>query len=144
MSFDTYVCSCCGYLVIFRNWGGKKHQPFHLPTGWPCWRMVQEGECSAPESLPIPISEQEEESDRSELVEQALELYRRYRRTGQLVALRDLVISQLSAGRTGAALAVVEEIFYRFPNDRQMRAFVGQVVSSAEWMALADQARAAQ
>ncbi len=42
---DLYFCGCCGYALIFRNVGKKTHHPFHIPTGWPCWR--ENGICNS-------------------------------------------------------------------------------------------------
>jgi hypothetical protein len=43
MSDDIYLCCYCGGPIIFRH--GDEHQPYHLGTGWDCWR-IQNGEYS--------------------------------------------------------------------------------------------------
>lgn len=41
MNLEIYVCYYCGGLIIFRE--GDKHQPYHLGSGWDCWKMRNAG-----------------------------------------------------------------------------------------------------
>lgn len=41
MDGDVYLCQYCGGLIIFRY--GEERQPFHLGTGWDCWKGQYNG-----------------------------------------------------------------------------------------------------
>lgn len=140
---EIYICSCCGYLVIFRNWNGKSHHPIHLPTGWPCWRMVENGECGDPEPLPFPIPSPTSPERWRQTVDQGLELYRRYRKGGKMEPFLALVDRELGAGRVDVAKGLMEEVLHRFANTADLRRLFGQIVASNAWLALADRARRA-
>jgi len=137
---NTYICSCCGYLVIFRNWDGKNHHPIHLPTGWPCYRMIKNGQCGEPEPLPIPRGEPLPSEEWRAMIDNGVEEYRSYRKTGEMQPLLQRLRGLLIDGRPGVTQDLLEEILYRFPNDGTLRSMVGQVVALDEWRTLADAA----
>jgi hypothetical protein len=132
---EIAICSCCGYPVIFRNWGeGNPHQPIHLPTGWPCWKLRETGECGDPESLDFEWTTPDQV--REPKVDEAKKLYLRYERTGQMRDLLELVASELAADRADVVQDLLEYVATEVTDKPARSSFVKQVVASEGWQQL--------
>lgn len=139
---ETFICSCCGYLVIFRVYRGNRHQPIHLPTGWPCWKMRQQGECSEPEPIPFPTTDDMTgESNWKPFVDRAVKSYRRYQKDKRMAPLLELIKGELSAGHVTRVQYMIEELLYKFSSSRERTSLIQQVVHSDEWLLMAERAR---
>ncbi|HUW12827.1 MAG TPA: hypothetical protein VM537_24075 [Anaerolineae bacterium] len=128
---NVYICFCCGYPIIFRRWRGNPHQILHIPTGWPCWRLWEEGLClpGLPGSLAFPRTTPLKE--RKRLAKQANKHYREYLRSGNVKSLVRFVSRQVEARRgdvVGDLLASLSE-----EEDVDTRPLVRSIVGSSAW-----------
>jgi len=129
---EIAICSCCGYPVIFRNWGqGNSHHPIHLPTGWPCWKLQESGECTDPVSLDFPWTTTD--PDREPRVAKGKKLYLQYERTGRMRDVLEFVASELAANRGDVVRDLLEYVATGVSKKPARSSFIQQVVASAEW-----------
>jgi len=129
------LCSRCGYLLIFRNYGANNpHQPFHVPSGWHCWKLGQEDSARPAEAVPFPEGGEASETYWNELALQGLGLFRR----NEVTSLRDLVRRELQAGNRTMAGNLVREIVERFPADKKRNSILQQLMALDEWQCLSD------
>jgi len=102
--------------------------------------MTKNGQCGEPEPLPIPRGEPLPSEEWRAMIDNGVEEYRSYRKTGEMQPLLERLRGLLLDGRSGVTQDLLEEILYRFPNDGTLRSVVGQVVALDEWRTLADEA----
>lgn len=131
------LCTRCGYLLIFRNYGAHNpHQPFHIPSGWHCWKLGQEASSPPAEAVSFPEGGEASETYWNELALRGLDLYRR----NDLTSLRDLLSRELQAGNLTMAGNLVHEIVERFPQGPKRNSFLRQIMALDEWQRLSESA----
>ena len=136
------ICSRCGYLVIFRNyWPLNRHQPFHIPTGWPCWKMEKEDPTLDPaDRLPFPRGGDESDRYWKRLRNRVRKRYASYENTGIMKPFLELVRSEIAAGNYTMTGNILWEVINEIPSSRQQRnSLLGQLMVDEAWQSLSDQ-----
>jgi hypothetical protein len=138
---EIYICSCCGGPIIFRAAGKKQHHPFHLDSGWPCWRMQQNGQCDTVERLSFPWNTPDEE--RVPKLDEARRLYRRYERSKEMADLLGFLGGELRSGRADVVQDFLEFLFTEAADRPARKSLVHQIVASDGWQGLVGRLKAA-
>ena len=134
------ICSRCGYPLIFRNWGRNRHQPFHIPSGWPCWTLGKEASAPPAEPLRFPDGGERSETYWEPLKDRGLQLYRAYLETGEMRPFLDLVEAEIGRGNDGMVENLLEELEYRFAPSRERNSLLRQLLVSDAWQRLRERA----
>jgi|GEM_PF-6737516 len=126
---DIYFCFCCGGPVIFR-W--KPPQIYHLGTGWPCWRMQQEGRCKGSGYALIPRVRPP--AERQEIIEGILDLYELYEESGDFQEILRYIINLLKSDKKDCIRDVLAHIGEH--NDETSRRLVDRITATRQWKTL--------
>ena len=138
---EIYICYCCGYPMIFRDYMGNRHQVIHLPTGWPCYELQKSGECGGgtPRKLTFPSTTKAPE--RVKRLKLAIGLYDKYLKTTKMAGIMRFVKRSLSSGKSDVVRDLLKYVVENEGSKGDRNSLVYQIVVSDDWKALHERLR---
>jgi hypothetical protein len=138
---EIYICYCCGYPIIFRDYMGHRHQVIHLPTGWPCWQMQEAGSCDAGTHRLLSFPATTKAPERVKRLKMALSLYEKYLKTSKMAGIMRFVKMNLRNGKSDIVRDLLKHLVEDNGSRDERNSLVYQIVVSDDWKALHERLR---